>query len=350
MKRFYAICGAILLAVCTFADPFIPTNINGVRLGISSHKEVDKVFTEYGLEFSAETSDTTNFIYVGDCRHEDMDFGMIVTRYLMDTLVFLGFYGHCDSACTDYAQPFIQRIHATYDNLQYPDSSMFYFMMTAEADTLGLNKWGRTDGQSLVITMHNDSTCVCVYFAESRLKEITVNTLLHKLFTEDNPNYAEENKVYGVAGVKFGDSRETVRNVISAKADKLLESDSHALNYYKVKIGGITYDYATFYFSQGKGLISANLQSSFYSWRDEEAKMFYENVVSQYSRKYSNFKVITDEPDEKVAACGAFIDGYDYMPILITLSKSLSRGGDIMYYVQVDYYHARKAGMYDDEI
>ncbi|MCI7576043.1 MAG: hypothetical protein ACI3Z5_07445 [Paludibacteraceae bacterium] len=350
MKRFYALCGAILFTVCTFADSSIPTNINGVRLGVSSRKEVDKAFSEYGLKFSTETSDTTNFVYIGDCRHEEMDFDAIVTRYCMDTLVFLGFYGKCDSACTDYAKPFIQRMHAKYDNLQYPDSSMFYLMMTADADTLGFNKWGRTDEKSLVITMHNDTACVCIYFAESRLTEITTNTLLHILLTESNPNYAEENKVYGVAGVKFGDSRETVRNVISAKADKLLESDSHALNYYKVKIGGITYDYVTFYFTQGKGLISVNLQSSFYSWRNEEAKMFYENVISQYSRKYSNFKVITDEQNEKFAACGAFIDGYDYMPILITLTKSLSRGGDIMYYVQVDYYTDRKEGMYDDEI
>ena len=165
-----------------------------------------------------------------------------------------------------------------------------------------------------------------------------------------DPNYAEENKVYGVAGVKFGDSRETVRKVISSKANQLLESDSHSLNFYKVKIGGTTYDYATFYFTQGKGLVSVNLQSCFYSWREEEAKMTYENVVSQYKRKYTNFEVVKDKSDEKAAICGAYIDGYEYKPIIITLTRSLSRGGDIMYYVQIDYYFDRKAGMYDDEI
>ena len=45
-----------------------------------------------------------------------------------------------------------------------------------------------------------------------------------------------------------------------------------------------------------------------------------------------------------------YIDGYDYLPILISFQKSLSKGGDIMYYVQVDYYTHRKDNLYDDEI
>ena len=36
--------------------------------------------------------------------------------------------------------------------------------------------------------------------------------------------------------------------------------------------------------------------------------------------------------------------------ILISFLKSLSKGCDIMYYVQVDYYTHRKDNFYDDEI
>ena len=349
MKRLFFILFSILISVVVSAGVTIPQNINGVRLGKSTHKDVDRILTANGMQFDAEESDTTNFVYRGECRHENMDFGGVVTRYYMDTLIMLSFVGRCDSSCVDYGKPFIHQIHTKYGELQSADSSIYYSKITSGVDPLGLKKWGRTDGNTLVVTLSNDSVCSCMYFAEGRMMEIMANALF-RLYMEFDPNYADENKVYGVAGVKFGDSRETVRKTISSKANQLLESDAHSLNYYKVKIGGMTYDYATFYFSGEKGLVSVNMQSSFYSWREEEALLAFENVKSQYSRKYTNFKVVKDERDEKVCTCGAFIEGYDYIPIIITFQKSLSRGGDIMYYVQVDYYHARRNGMYDDEI
>ena len=142
----------------------------------------------------------------------------------------------------------------------------------------------------------------------------------------------------------------TVKRVIAPKSEKLTDSDSHTLTYYKTKIGGSTYDFATFYFMQGKGLVSVNLQNAFYSWKKEEAEMAYEGIISQFKRRYSNFQVRQDERDEKMCTCGAYIDGYDYPPIIITFQKSLSKGGDIMYYVMVSYYEMRKANLYDDEI
>ena len=78
--------------------------------------------------------------------------------------------------------------------------------------------------------------------------------------------------------------------------------------------------------------------------------MAYEGVISQFKRKYSNFKVRQDEVDDKMCTCGAYVDGYDYPPIIITFQKSLSKGGDIMYYVMVTYYEMRRSNMYDDEI
>ena len=78
--------------------------------------------------------------------------------------------------------------------------------------------------------------------------------------------------------------------------------------------------------------------------------MQFESITSQYERKYSNFAQVKDEIDFKAYKCGAYIDGYDYIPIIISFQKSLSQGGDIMYYVQVDYYHNRRESLYDDEI
>ena len=349
MKRFYLLFVTFVMAVSMVAAVSVPQNFNGIRLGLSSKTEVDKILTSNGLEFSADDSDTTNIVYKGNCKHEEMDFGAVVLRFHMDTVILVGYVAKCDSACAEFGKPFIRRIHAKYEALARPDSSFYYSLLTTDADSLGLEKWGRKDDNSWIITMHNDTICMCVYFAAKRFSDMMTNALFN-LFISLDPDFAEENKVYGVAGVKFGDSKETVRKVISSKANQLLESDSHSLNYYKVKIGGTTYDYATFYFTAGKGLVSVNLQSSFYSWREKEALMAFEGVKSQYSRKYTNFKVQKDEPDEKTCTCGAFIDGYDYIPIIITFQKALSRGGDIMYYIQVDYYYSRRKNLYDDEI
>lgn len=348
MKRLFIILAAAVMAVSMMAqETIIATNILGVKLGYSTKTEVDNILTSQGFEFVSDISDTINYGYIGKCQHEGMEFGGVVTRYLQDSLIFLGFYGSCDSACTDYGKAFTERIHAKYNYLPDADTTLYGILLTSDAK--GSETWTKKDDRSLIVTIRNDTLCACIYFANERVKEIIVNEMASML-KDFSPDYAKENKVTGVAGVKFGDSRETVRKTIFTKADKILESDAHSLNYYKVKIGGVTYDFATFYFSGAKGLVSVNMQSSFYSWRKEEAKMAYESVKAQYSRKYTNFKVIKDDPEEKACTCGAFIDGYDYAPIIITFQKSLSRGGDIMYYVEVDYYHARRKGMYDDEI
>jgi hypothetical protein len=78
--------------------------------------------------------------------------------------------------------------------------------------------------------------------------------------------------------------------------------------------------------------------------------MKFESVKGQYERKYTNLTLLADDEDLKGYQCGAYIDGYDYLPILISFQKSLSKGGDIMYYVQVDYYNHRTDNLYDDEI
>jgi hypothetical protein len=349
MKRLFIILAAVCMAVSGMAGVTIPQNIYGLRLGKSTKQEVHQILTAKGLELYRDEIDSVDYVYRGTCMHEGMEFSGIVTRYMGDTLFYIGFAAKCDSLCDDFGKAFLQRIHSKYDQLQPGDSAIHYALFTAEADSSGLYKWGRTDGNTLIVTLHNDTTCMCWYFADSFMFSYMLNQFLEYYKAED-PNYSEENKVTGVAGVKFGDSREIVRKVITAKAEQLLESDMYSLNFYKVKIGGLTYDYATFYFAPGKGLISVNLQSSFYSWQEEEAEMVYEGLTTQYGRKYTNLKVLADEPEEKASACGAYVDDYDYLPIIISLRKSLSRGGDIRYYVQVDYYSARRESMYDDEI
>ena len=347
MKRLLILMIAVMMAAGVMAEEVIPQNFNGVRLGLSSRKDVERILTSNGLVFDTDNSDSLNYIYTGKCKHEEMEFDYIATRYYMDTLVLIGYFAHCDSACNDYGKAFIQRIHSKYNDLQSCENSLYYALNTSGADSLGLSKWGRRDDKSLVVTLHNDSSCACLYFSEDRMITLLANALSSALRVS-NPDYAEENKVTGVAGVKFGDSRESVKRVIETKSSQILESDSHHIIFSKTKVGGITYSYAEFYFLPGRGLVAVNLSKSFYSWQEEEAKAMFDNLVAQYKSKYTNLK----ENDEGTYAfCGAYTDDYkDMPPIVISRKKSLSRGGDMMYYVDVNYYLNNISGLYNDEI
>lgn len=166
----------------------------------------------------------------------------------------------------------------------------------------------------------------------------------------DSLNYAEKNKVYGVAGVKFGDSKQSVKNVILTKSKGISSEDSHCITFYDVSVGGRIYDYAKFYFTEERGLVSVDLQCGFDEPYREEALERFDNVKSQFARKYGNLNLFVDKEDYKAYECGAFIDGYRYLPIVISFQRSLSVAGEFRYYIQVQYYKQNIVGLYDDEI
>lgn len=350
MKKICLTLLAFVAVATMVAEVTIQTEFDGIVLGKSSRSEVGNFLTSKGLVLSAEQSEVDEYgyadVYEGVYLHEDMNFDCVWTRFVEDTIVSLCFKGFCDSACSEYGKPFIEKMHSKYNNLESADSSMV--VLSATRDTKGFITWSRRDKESVILTMQNDSSCFCAYLAENKMFQIGMRQALDKI-KYLLPDYAEENKVHGVGGVKFGDFRQSVKSVMLSKSARLIEEDSHSIVFKDTKIGGATYDYATFYFSANQ-LVSVNLQDAFYSWRKEEALMQFENVKSQYERKYSNLTELKDEEDLKGYNCGAYIDGYDYKPILISFQKSLSNGGDIMYYVQVDYYIHRKDNLYDDEI
>jgi hypothetical protein len=350
MKRISLIAIAMFAISTMVAEVTIQTEFDGIVLGKSSRSEVGKFLTSKGLILSVEQSEVgeygCNDVYEGVYLHDEMNFDCVITSFVDDTIISVCFKGFCDSACVEFGKPFIENVHSKYDNLESADSSLLVLSATNDAE--GFKTWSRKDDESIVLTMQSDSACFCAYYAESKIFEMSMKLAFDKT-KHLLPDYAEENKVYGVAGVKFGDSKTSVKSVIYSKSSRLVEEDAHSMLFTDVKIGGVTYDYARFYFSSNQ-LISVNLQSAFYSWRKEEALMMFEGIKDQYGRKYSNLKELKDEEDLKGYNCGAYIDGYDYMPILISFQKSLSKGGDIMYYVLVDYYHHRTDNLYDDEI
>lgn len=365
MKRFYLLAIAMVSALSMLAETSVQNTFFGCTLGKSTSEEVQAAMISQGFKLrdckpsnSLEVQEL-DCDYWGKYNHEGKEFPIFHTHFWNDTLAQVSFRDTCDGDCSkfvDAVQVTQAYLEQKYDYLGFvKDSSgllaynlgVFFFDMKI--------RWSRQDKHTIVESVlysHAfDYTYICIYMDAEiyHRKRQQMNKVINTNLFRHSADYSEENKVYGVAGVKFGDDRETVRRAIAPKSDRLLDSDSHTLRYYKTTIGGITYDYATFYFAKGK-LVSVDLQKPFFSWRKEEALMAFENIKSQYERKYSNLKMTTDKDEEKYCLCGAYIDGYDYPPIFISFQKSLSKGGDIMYYVGVSYYVARTEHLYDDEI
>ncbi len=291
------------------------------------------------------SSSASDQVYYGDFVVEGFHLSLMHIELINDTIYKISFYEKSPYAdCWDAYKDIAFRMRDKYaelENLTKPDT-----LVNDSAVMLF-----KTDGKTrLLFAAYPDQ--ITYELTNEHFNDIYLQKLyeeFNSLFTgKTGPDYDEKNKVTSVAGVNFGDSKENVKRVISAKSDRLLQSDEYSLNFYKVRVGGTTYEYAKFYFKKGEGLVSVNLQQPFRSWRKEEALMMYENTKSVYQRKYTNYRDVVDEDENKGGVCGAYEDGY--MPIIISFTKSLSQGGDIMYYVQVDYFHNRIATLYDNDI
>ena len=354
MKRliFLIICTSITFSL--FAENILPKDFLGLTLGKTSKNEVQSILESKGFELIAkeDVNETgAQYQFRGTYKHEGVEFHTIITSFLSDTLFIFCPQDSCGEKVTELSSILQTNLEKKYGALEIADSTLLFFLLKDSVDHYGVKTWSRMDEHTMLISMQSEAKITCMYIDRDLYLNLMKKGLMQlSEAISQLPDYSEENKVYGVGGVKFGDDMVAVRRVIASKSDRLSDSDSHTLTYYKTKIGGSTYDFASFYFIQGKGLVSVTLQNAFYSWRKEEAEMAYEGVISQFKRKYSNFKVRQDEVDDKMCTCGAYVDGYDYPPIIITFRKSLSKGGDIMYYVMVTYYEMRRSNMYDDEI
>ncbi len=353
MKRYLLLVFTLVSALAIFAETNIQREFLGLTVGKSTASEVQSAMKSRGFEL-LNTENVSNvgsqFQFKGYYKHQGVEFHTIVTSFLNDTLFVFCAQDSCGEKVTETANVLQKNLEVLYGNLAPADSTFLFRFLKDSADHYGVKTWSRMDDHTMIISMQSEEKVTCMYIDQ----DIFYNMMFVGLKQMGEaigslPDFSEENKVYGVAGVKFGDDMASVKKVIYPKAEQFLDGDAHNLTYYKVKIGGSTYDYANFLFAKGK-LSSVRLQKVFYSWRKEEALMAFEGVKSQYERRYTNFKVVKDEYDEKLATCGAYIEGYDYPPIVISFEKSLSKGGDIMYYVIVSYYGMRTDNIYDDEI
>lgn len=165
--------------------------------------------------------------------------------------------------------------------------------------------------------------------------------------------------VKSVAGCNFGDEKLAVVTKLTTRFGKRpYENTNNVLGFDGVEIGGKKYDYVEFFFkynsTSGRSeLVSAQFQKRFFTFEEEAAKAWYGNVVSQYSRKYTNLHSSDDRGDFMASTCGATYTaatGEARYPIIITCEKTVSRGGEMYYFVLVNYFMETRNNMYDDDI
>ena len=352
MKKILILCMAAMMTAAVMADNSIKNSFMGLTLGKATQKEVHKVLTEGGLELQTDTGGF--YVYSGNMQIEGVPAQNMVTRFFNDTLMMVVYGYTCENGCDSLLRIIDTNIEKKYGSLQSGDSSMFINLFSIGLIPLNMEQWSRMDDETSFMYAKSDSAYLFIYLAEKYMWKQFAQTLT-ELTKETNPDYAEENRVTGVAGVKFGDSRYAVEESLTRRFGKSPHYDVYEIKYNNVMIGGSKWDYAIFYFKQNPNnrkheLISVSLQQIYKTYEKDEAEMAFDNVRSQYSGKYTNGYCPPKDDGSKICLYGMKTDDYPYPPISLTMDKSLSVGGDMFYYVTVDYYIVKLQGRYNDDI
>ncbi len=159
---------------------------------------------------------------------------------------------------------------------------------------------------------------------------------------EYDPDYDLDYEVVSVAGVKFYESKSKATSEFNSRFGILGSEDSGSyITYYdNPTIGGIKFSYASFYFTSDK-FTAASLVKHFSVNEFNKAKEFRDIVAAQYRQKYRNMKSFVDSFGRRAYKCG-MVENNRY-PILIYISKGKSNGGQMRYYVYVDYYDSTES-------
>ena len=349
MKKVFILVVVTLYTLTCFAEERIQDTFLGCKLGVSTKAEVEKALPSQGLSF--ESTDSVLYYYNGTYMHEDITFRKIIVQYIEDTLATIVLADSCEQYL-DVSQSLISKLNGKYGQMTDAldsDVKQFFFKNFQIEDK---DIWARTDDETAVVSAAANNKVLCIYMASGFLKrqaQRTASQLMKLLF--ELPFYNEDYQVHGVAGVKFGEDIATVKKAIGKKYGKYSPiQDTNKLTYTDITIGGTHYNFAVFYFKEDRGLVSVDMQSYFKTWQKDEAMMALDGIKSQYQNKYPNLITLKEDPDDVMYVCGSFLPDYKLPPISISLEKSLSRGGDIFYYVRVRYYESRLEHLYDDEI
>lgn len=144
-----------------------------------------------------------------------------------------------------------------------------------------------------------------------------------------------------VAGVSLGDEYSRVESLLEYRYGTTFSKEHNEICYYEINIGGINYDSASFDFiyrsaTRDRRLNGVFLSSHFKLSELEQAKRYRDRIAELYAKKYYDMESLNNDDGFKIYRCALNADREFFM-ILISLKKSVSKGGDTFYYVTVSY-------------
>lgn len=323
----------------------LPRDIDGCVLGVSTYREIvySKDSNSLVSNIFPLVSSEKEVVWLGDFVYEGLHFDLVKMQFHNDTVYSLEFiYQEMNSDVWNMNKSFAENLSQKYaeinnfgDNEQDKDS----FLVVAKRDE-----------QSKMICRASRHS-VTVYISDLWLEDLAFQARLEDLnkmwenltnHVSYNAKYDPKNAVKSVAGVRFGDSRPYVLQVLNKKG-KMVKDEGNLVYYSDFSLGGSIFSVAKFYFKRGI-LVSAEFEKNFHEWKGEEALMMYNSICSSYRTKYTNAQELPSDNGKKTMFCGMLTDDYQngkLPPIIITYELGISRGGTKFYYVTASYYGAR---------
>lgn len=352
-KTLLTLIAAIMLALGSSHAQSIPKTIQGITLGVTTQEEAINILRSNGLE--AWITEDGHVAAKGLVFQEGFGGDSLIVINYRNIATSIIICNNCKKDnCTEDYNIGLSTIRSKYKGLEDFKAGAMAFVkdtnLLSEADVLA---WFNSDeGRFIMVsTDHYGSRALVCYMDLFAVAHFAYQQ------TMDSMDHAPANEVKSVAGCNFGDQRGNVLLKLNSKFGKPVRLSDKDACYSYVQIGGNSFSYANFFFkynSQKKAseFVSAKFEKHFALSDSVEAGMLYDNIVSQYKRKYSNLRSIDTESGKKISFCGMlrYVEADSQYPIVISLKKSISQGGDMFYYVTVDYFEFNRADLYDDEI
>ena len=346
MKRLFLLF-SLVLSLGLSAKVTIQSTFNGCTLGKSTQSEVLVQMLVSGAD--VVDYDESSITFKGAALTADgIEFGKCITTYIEDTLHSLLFVGNTDKISAVQ----VKAIKTMYEPLKRTAENDFMLQTSQKIlcekwNIDSTHVWARGDEYFDLMIIENDTLICFDYQASQYLQEYTKRKV-----RATNVNYNETNAVKSVAGCEFGDTKQNVTAKFRSKTKDCIDVDAHSITYSGVSFGGHYFKRGTLYFKHDK-FVACTFETEFYTWKYEEAKATYESICSQYNRKYTNGQTLSNDSDKMISFYGMLQSDYEdgtLPPIIISMKKGVSRGGDTYYYVTVSYFQERLKALYDDEI
>ena len=346
MKRLFFLLMLALMTASVWAANTIQDTFMGLKLGQATQSEVNNVLSSQGFELLSDSGGI--YVFSGNWKVEGTPIKIVATQYYNDTLTTILFANACKDGCDSLKQQIEADLDKKYGSLQSGDSSLCLAVFSKGIVSAEMEKWSRMDKSTAFMYAKSDSTYMFVYLAEKFMSK-QLSDLIDSM-QELALNFDEENKITGVAGIKFGENMNTARTILRSRSEEV-RTEGDFLYGLNTTVGGVTYDYTFFLFHRENGLLKAALLKKYTASEKKNAELQYDAIVKQYKDKYTNLKLRKNETDTKLYTCGQYTKDYEYPPIYIMFYKGIdSDTGRVVYSISVSYYMRKPDPIYPDEI